>query len=109
MDDISREDFERLKKDAEERLMRMNRGDMPPFPNFVKIPERPTAAVPAPITQPSVEEKHRTPRFSSIIKYLNIPEMLKNSDALLLLSLILLLSNESSDETLILALAYILL
>ncbi len=113
MDEISREEFDRLKNEAEERLRKMNRSDMPPFPSFVKIPEkkRPLKDESSPPTMPplSAEDKHPKKRFGSFIEYLNIPKMLENSDAMLLLSLILLLSSEDADETLILALAYILL
>lgn len=114
MEKVTPDDFERMKNDAAERLRKMTRRDMPPFPNFVKIPE----SSPTPtdnkqtILQPqhiSVSEKQNKRSTSSLLKYLNIPEMLKSSDAMLLLALILLLSNEDADETLILALAYILL
>lgn len=94
--------------------MHQNRTDMPPFPNFVKIPDRSDE-------KEKVEQKPENSatvstgctqsgsRVGSLIKYINLPEMMKNSDAMLLLGLILLLSSESADEKLILALAYILL
>lgn len=119
MDELSREDFERMKQNASQRVMQMHksRTDMPPFPSFVKIPDRadeqnePSPAMPvAAKSEPlSASDKQPNRRIGSLIKYINLPEMMKNSDAMLLLGLILLLSSESADEKLILALAYILL
>lgn len=119
MDNVSKEDFERMKQNASERVMQMHksRTDMPPFPSFVKVPERPNGqsniSPVAPDTPKgetlSSADKQSSRRIGSLIKYINLPEMMKNSDAMLLLGLILLLSSESADEKLILALAYILL
>ena len=100
--------------EAAERLRKMTRRDMPPFPNFVKIPESHPTDIPDKQTTTqeqyvSASEKQNRRSANSLLRYVNIPEMLKNSDAMLLLALILLLSNEDADETLILALAYILL
>lgn len=114
MENVTPDDFERMKNEATERLRKMTRRDMPPFPNFVKIPESaptyPTNKQTTPEEQQvSVSEKQNKRSANSLLRYVNIPEMLKNSDAMLLLALILLLSNEDADETLILALTYILL
>lgn len=114
MENMTPDDFERMKEDAAERLRKMTRQDMPPFPNFVKIPEthkkaepkKPPEQIPLTVSAPDKQKKRSA---SSLLRYVNIPEMLKNSDAMLLLALILLLSNEDADETLIMALAYILL
>lgn len=114
MENITPDDFEKMKNEAAERMRQMTRRDMPPFPSFVKVPERShkDADPPAPNIEPkpmSAIDKQKNNRANSLLKYVNIPEMLKNSDSMLLLSLILLLANEEADETLILALAYILL
>ncbi len=119
MDGISREDFERMKQNASERVMQMHksRADMPPFPSFVKVPDRTNGQNDSSFSIPDTEksqplsspDKQSNRRIGSLIKYINLPEMMKNSDAMLLLGLILLLSSESADEKLILALAYILL
>lgn len=122
MSDFSREDFERMKQAAAEQVLEMHksRHDMPPFPSFVRIPSKdksssgnsspPPSQVhsPKPQPQPSSSEPPKN-RLSSLIQYINLPELMKNSDSLLLLGLIFLLSSESADEKLILALAYILL
>lgn len=119
MDEMSREDFERMKRNASEKVMQMHKShsDMPPFPSFVKIPDRHAEQITRSPVISSVENndvvstahKQQNRRIGSLIKYINLPEMMKNSDAMLLLGLILLLSSESADEKLILALAYILL
>lgn len=128
MDDLTREDFERMKQTASERVMQMHRSrnGMPPFPDFVQVPDMNNAAPvqaaspagdnskaaglpPGPSAAPVPDRKPSGSRAGTLLKYINIPEMMNNSDALLLLGLILLLSADSADETLILALAYILL
>ncbi|MBO7218181.1 MAG: hypothetical protein J6V50_05715 [Clostridia bacterium] len=118
MENMSPHDFERMKNEAAERMKKMTRRDMPPFPNFVKIPDNEikesniTPPAPPPKAEPiklSAKDKQYKSRIGNFLKYVNIPEMLENRDAMLLLALIILLSNEDADETLILALAYILL
>ncbi len=112
MDGMSREEFERMKQNAFESAIKTHKSRLP-FPDFVSIPKQneeetpKIKASPTPAARPL--ETGRNNQVSSLLKYLNLPEMLKNGDSLLLLGLILLLSNESADETLILALAYILL
>lgn len=119
MEDINREEFEKLKKAAAEKMREMgNRQQTNPlFPNFVRVPSR---------LEKSEEEqketyreeknkerprpiKRRGSRADNFLRYMNLPELLKDKDSLLILGLILLLSNEEADETLIMALAYILL
>ncbi len=110
MDGMSREEFERMKQNAFDSAIKTHKSRLP-FPDFVSIPkpieEEKPQVPPSPTAKPP--ESGRNNRVSSLLKYINLPEMLKNGDSLLLLGLILLLSNESADETLILALAYILL
>ena len=113
MDNISPEVFNNTKRDAEERMMKMRQNGMT-FPSFVKLPENKETEHSPPAPPPreekqSTAEKQTNGRFPSLLRYINLPEMLQNSDGILLLALILLLSEESADESLILALAYILL
>ncbi len=119
MSDFSKEDFERMKQTAAEQVMQMhkNRPDMPPFPSFVRVPtkdSRPSENSPSPSNHSASQQNVTTSavqksRLNSLLKYINLPELAKNNDSLLLLGLIFLLSSESADEKLILALAYILL
>ncbi len=116
MENMTRDEFERMKQTAFEKALQTHKNRMP-FPDFVSIPA--SAAEPQPIDPPVIpvaepntgaqKSGGTKKQVSSLIKYMNLPEMMKNGDSLLLLGLILLLSNESADETLILALAYILL
>ena len=109
MDGMSREEFERMKSIALENARRTHKSSMP-FPDFVSLPSKTDTnkvSLPPHSTEPLTNGARR--QLPSLFRYLNLPEMMKNSDSLLLLGLILLLSNESADETLILALAYILL
>ena len=160
MADLTKAEFERMKKNAAERIMQMKSEGIP-FPDFVSIPKRgeptdlkspprketspqPTAtprreqpvsvtaahtpSVPPPTDMPSpptatpqksesehgqkllcAADGHKTRGFLPFIRYLNIPEVTENPDGMLLLALILLLSHEGADSSLILALAYILL
>ncbi len=123
MDGMSREEFERMKQNAGERIMQMKKEGLP-FPDFVTIPKREGASA-AEDSKPKISEEeektsetgkqmsahegHRKNGFLPFIRYLNIPEITENPDGMLLLALILLLSHEGADNRLILALAYILL
>ncbi len=114
MDGMTKSEFEKMKKDAERRILEMAKSDMPPYPSFVRIPDAETTPPQPPLPSPeepalSADKGQQNGRGLRLLRYLNLPEMLKSSDSLLLLSLILLLSSEEADETLILALAYILL
>ena len=122
MEEISKAEFERMKRNAEERIMRMKNEGLP-FPDFVSIPARPTTPVTeeppsanfeSAVTKDKAAEvctkdgQHRR-GFLPFVRYLNRPEVTENPDGILLLALILLLSHEGADSALILALAYILL
>lgn len=118
MEEMTKEDFERMKQTASERVLEMHRDSKQhkmPFPDFVTRPERKESPKgPAPDHTPRHAKPESKPigvsdRVHQMMQYLNLPEMMKNKDALLLLGLILLLSNDGADEKLILALAYILL
>ena len=116
---MTRDDFDRMKQSALEQALKTHnsRTVMPPVPDFVRIPEgkkqNSTEFHNPPILEEKKSEETNVPqkksRIASLMNYINIPELLENSDAALLLGLILLLSSEQADEKLILALAYILL
>lgn len=126
MENLSREEFEELKNIAaqEMRELKGRQTAMPPFPDFVKVPsrqERPTSQPrqnepESPLPQQKTQttrspQSQRTSqnRLGGFLKNINLTEMLKDKDSWLILGLIFLLSNEEADESLILALAYILL
>lgn len=119
MDEMSREEFERLKNTAAQKMREIGnrQAAASPFPDFVRVPSRaekpPEEAEPKRDTK-AVEKLLRSPqkaggRLGGFLKNINLPEMLKDKDSLLILGLIFLLSNEDADESLIMALAYILL
>ena len=121
MEEISKAEFERMKQNAEERIMRMKNEGLP-FPDFVSVRSRPAETSPPPPARPAKAaaptERENTVcaeggqsgrGFLPFVRYLNIPEVTQNPDGILLLALILLLSHEGADSALILALAYILL
>lgn len=127
MEGITREDFERMKQTASEKVLEMHRDSkhrhMPPFPDFVTRPDRredshrQTDAQPHGDSPGGTAPRHAktepasdiSGRVRQILPYVNLSALTQNKDALLLLGLILLLSGDKADEKLILALAYILL
>ncbi len=116
MDEMTREEFERLKNDAAEQMreLRDKRTGHPPFPDFVKVPTRPQELIKEKEERvrtgsPNVVHKNKPSRLGGFLKNINLSELLKDKDSLLILGLIFLLSNEEADESLIMALAYILL
>ena len=114
--DMTREEFEREKNDAANRIREMYKGqNSPAFPSFVSVHTLQSApkkedvrAVqkPAPI-----ETQNQAPSRvqNNLFKFLNFSEILKSPDALLILGIILLLLSDNADEKLILALVFILL
>ena len=116
MDELTREEFERLKKNAADQLREIGNRQTghPPFPDFVRVPtksepkreaekeKRPTESLPRAV-------KNKESKLGGFLKNINLPEVLKEKDSLLILGLIFLLSNEEADESLIMALAYIML
>lgn len=114
--DMTREEFEREKNDAANRIREMYKGQgSPTFPSFVSLP--------TPQSTPKKEEatKVQTPAENKVqnqapymvqnnlFRFLNFSEILKSPDALLILGIILLLISDNADEKLILALVFILL
>ena len=128
-------DFEKMQQDAERRMQEMRQrsqramhgGDMPPVPNFVqtaKQPNRNNTAPPQNHHHPSSnEQKKSTPpppppprggllgrlKGVDILKIFNFKNLHIDSDVLVIIALIFLLSTEETDELLLLALVYIML
>lgn len=125
MEEMSREEFLQQKADAARRIKELYRGHiMPPYPDFVSLPQNArkteqhtTEAVPTvpekKTISPAPPIKQVPPKGgfvpSNIFRFLNLPELLKSSDALLILGLIFLLMSDNADEKLILALVFIML
>ena len=112
MNEMSRDEFERQKNDAANRIREMYSGQKAPsFPAFVSVPSPP--AVHAENEHQKEVKKETFPppqnRFGSLLKFLNFSELTKSPDALLILGIILLLLSDNADEKLILALVFILL
>lgn len=114
--DMTREEFEREKNDAANRIREMYKGQSSPaFPSFVSLPtpqNKPSAEEIETVQKP-VENKHQNHApcrmQNNLFKFLNFSEILKSPDALLILGIILLLISDNADEKLILALVFILL
>ena len=113
MAEISKNEFDIMKKQAAERVMEMYKGaggKMPPYPDFISVPTpEKTEEVLSKPKQETKKEVQGCQKNNQFLRYFNFSELMKNKDGLLLIGLILLLSNEGTDELLILALAYILL
>lgn len=126
MEEISREEFLRQKADAERRMKELYGGhSMPPYPGFVSLtgnaPKASQAAVPP--REPKSDGKPQKPAVRpasngntpsgfaayDMFRFLNLPELLKSQDTLLILGLIFLLMSDNADEKLILALVFIML
>ena len=121
MDEMSREEFERLKNTAAQKMReignRQSAGSPSPFPDFVRVPTRAEKPPEQEEKKREVKRAEKPPvppqkmggRLGGFLKNINLTEMLKDKDSLLILGLIFLLSNEDADESLMMALAYILL
>lgn len=116
---MSREEFEKLKNSATQRIREIGQRQASgsPFPDFVRVPARTEKPPPKEPIQKETKAAEEPPvpyqktggRLGGFLKNINLSEMLKDKDSLLILGLIFLLSNEEADESLIMALAYILL
>ncbi len=114
MAELTREEFNRLKEESSNRIREMYKGhSMPPYPDFVKL-EKP-APPPScnPIVKPVVTQKPCSSNgqnpLAGILRSVNLSELLKNPESLLILGLIILLMSDHADEKLILALVFIML
>lgn len=106
-------DFNRQKKEAEERMFKMHNRAMPPVPPFVRTPGRETNnqndETPKEEQIREVPPKKKGLLGGDILKFLDLKNLNLDSDRMLILLMIVLLSGESSDEILLFALAYIML
>lgn len=116
MDELTREEFERLKRNAAKELREIGNRQTahPPFPDFVRVPTKPeqkreSEKEKRPTEGPPKVVKNKESKLGGFLKNINLPEVLKEKDSLLILGLILLLSSEEADESLIMALAYIMM
>ena len=111
MAEMSREEFMRLQRDAEERLRKMQQRSreavMPPAPDFVEIRERAEVKEEKPQEKPRVYQKNNG--GFNLLRMLNIKDMQLDSDRILIIAVLLLLLGDSNDELLMLALIYIML
>lgn len=112
-----REKLEKLKKDAERELKEMrSRATIPPTPPFVKVNhDSATNTGSGTSNGPLVHKKHEESEKpkgifgKDVLKFLNLENFELDSDRMLLLLMIFLLSRENNDEILLFALAYIML
>lgn len=105
--------LENMKQSAKDELFRMqSRANIPHMPPFVRMPSN--------SEQPKAEPKDEQPTFveppkksglfgADILKFLDFKNFKMDSDRMLLLLMVLILSGENSDEILMFALAYIML
>mgnify|MGYP003398540334 CR=1 FL=1 len=105
--------LESMNQSAKDELFRMHNRSMPHVPPFVKMP---AGNNPSPKEEP--EERGpvvaESPKKSGllgadILKFLDFKNFKMDSDRMLLLLMVLILSGENSDEILMFALAYIML
>ena len=116
-----RENIEKLKQNAEAELREMQRrATIPPMPPFVKVNSQNVAEAPHHETEKSEDAKNgghdlkpqgnkKSLFGKDILKFLNLENFELDSDRMLLLLMIFLLSRENNDEILLFALAYIML
>ncbi len=121
MSEMSKEEFLRQKADAEERIRQIYRGRDMSFPDFVSLPqntvpkksdfgsERENKQADTPAKNKPQQTAPTSNKPLQFMRYLNLPELLKSPDTLLILGLIFLLMSDNADEMLILALIFIML
>ena len=108
-------DLENKKRNAADELFRMHeRSSGPHVPPFVRMqgdsaPKGAKRTEPIVTTEPKVVEEKRGLFGSDILKLLDFKNFKMDSDRILLLLMVLILSGENSDEILMFALAYIML
>lgn len=122
MEEMTKEEFLRQKAEAEKRMRSLYGGKSAPhFPSFVSISEEETNSPPKgssvlppsdpekPVAAPGPTPRRRNLNPPELFKFINLPELIKNPDGLLILGLIFLLINDNADEILIMALIFIML
>ena len=137
MEQNNKTSFERMQRDAEERLKEMQRrskrydlnADIPPVPNFVQVSnnkqnrtssrEKPSQNVAENIKHHKSEntlsksegkyDSHSLKKGFDLLRLFNFSNFKLDNDILVIVVLILLLSSEEADELLLMALVYIML
>lgn len=116
---MTREEFYKQTQAAAERMREMNKrsenppsyhGNMPPTPSFVKVNHQP-------IPQSNENPKEKEPQQMKINNKPNsffkeipfLDNLLKDSDTVLIIGLLLILMSDNSDKMLMFALIYILM
>ncbi len=125
MPEMSKEEFERMQNDAIRRVRNMQQraqSHLPPMPDYV----RPLHGIPQPRQEPDdrYEEEKSAPQQNpashkssqptkrgglGFLDKLNLKNFEMDSDRSLILMMMALLGKETADETLMLALLYIML
>lgn len=87
---------------------------MPPYPDFVKVRAEQVKEETPENVKPATNKKMSAPPqngFSAegLLRSLNIEQIIKNPESLLILGLIILLISDGADQLLILALIFIML
>ena len=112
---MSKEEFNRIKEDSVKRMKELYMRPMPPYPDFVTLKNDQKQNKKLEIQEEkSLEKKKEEGRQNrakniSFLENFNLGKLLKNSDTLLILGLIILLLSDSADEKLILALLFIMM
>ena len=116
MDNLSRNEMKLRQEAAEKELKKMwEKSTLPPFPPFVQTSQQdhrnntpPDAAGPV-FTDPPKKRGLTGLLGKDIFKFLDLKNFELDSDRMLILLMIVLLSGEDSDNILLFALAYIML
>jgi hypothetical protein len=114
--------FLRQKEMAEREMKALYMGSTPRFPDFVALPHNDNKTNKKYVLEAEQKKEglgettKKTNRKepagklqNNIFRFLNMPELLKSPDALLIMGLIFLLMSDNADEKLILALVFIML
>lgn len=116
MAEMSREEFNRLKEESSKRIREMYKGhSMPPYPDFISLQnqEKSVREKYEEVTPPkkAIPEHHNSNNnwLQGMLRSINLSELLKNPESLLILGLIILLISDKADEKLVLALVFIML
>ena len=120
MDDFNGKDLKSKRTKAEEELFKMwEKSTLPHVPPFVKMPaEAETQSQPQEAAAKTRENPPPAPQEKrglggllgkDIFKFLDLKNFELNSDRMLILLMLVLLSGEDSDNILLFALAYIML
>lgn len=109
---MSKEEFLKRSEYAAKKLFEMQQNSMPPTPPFVRTQNNFSSPKSEPQNIPShcENEKKKSGILSKdILKFLDLKNFDLDSDRMLLLLMILILSGEGGDDALLFALAYIML